>query len=194
VNYLLHLYLAGDSPQRQLGSMMGDFVKGPVPSTYPIGIQAGLKLHRRVDTLAQVSPHCRNSRQRIDPCFGHVRGVMVDIFYDHFLSRDWQDYHTEPLETYAARFYRVLQEEKDWLPPALARIAPGMIERNWLVAYRQKAAVERALKHLAGRLSRPTPLGQGLAELYRHEAGLHEDFVGFMEEAIEKCSGLDDAG
>ena len=190
MKYLVHLYLAGDQPLRQLGSMMGDFVKGPVPSTYPAGIRLGLTLHRRIDSLSQISRNCRSSRRRIHPRFGHVRAIMVDIFYDHFLARDWHAYHAEPLEEYAARFYQVLQEQQRWLPPALASIAPRMIERNWLVAYRQKAAVERALKHLASRLSRPTLLGQGLGELELHEAGLREDFSRFMVEAAKKTTVL----
>lgn len=192
MNYLVHLYLAGDQPLRQLGSIMGDFVKGPIPSTYSAEIQVGLKLHRGIDALAQVSPSCRSSRQRIHPRFGHVRAIMVDIFYDHFLARNWRDYHAEPLEDYAARFYQVMQEQQHWLPPGLARIAPGMIERNWLIAYREKGAVDRALKHLASRLSRPTLLGQGLGELELHAAGFCKDFVQFMQEAEEKCSVLRD--
>ena len=58
-----------------------------------------------------------------------------------------------------------------------------MKQRNWLVAYREKASVERALLHLATRLSRPTPLGEGLDELYRHEATLKRDFHRFMQDA-----------
>lgn len=183
MNYLVHLYLSGNDPELQLGGMMGDFVKGSIPDTYPAKIRLGLKLHRRIDSLSQTSGHCRNSRLRLDPRYGHVRSIMVDIFYDHFLALDWATYHTEPLETFADGFYRTLGTYRKWLPDALARIVPRMTEHNWLVAYREKAVVERALRHLASRLSRPTPLGEGLDELYRHEITLQNDFKGFMEEA-----------
>lgn len=185
MNYLVHLYLVGNDQELQLGSMMGDFVKGVVPEQFPEKIRQGLQHHRKLDTFAHSSPHCRTSRQRLDGRFGHVRSVMVDIFYDHFLAIHWSDYHTLSLEDFAARFYQTLQTHAQWLPEELARIAPRMSDRNWLVAYRQKEVVERALQHLATRLSRPTPLGEGLAELECHEEGLYQDFAGFMEAAKE---------
>lgn len=190
MNYLVHLYLAGDDPGLQLGSMMGDFVKGPVPKDYPADIRLGLKLHRRIDSFAQISTPCRLSRRRLHDRYGHVRSVMVDIFYDHFLARNWTDYHPDSLEVFAANFYRILREGQEWLPQELARLAPRMTARNWLVAYREKPAVERALQNLASRLSRPTPLGEGLQELDRHEADLQQDFRQFMLEAEDFSNRL----
>ena len=183
MNYLVHLYLAGADSGLQLGSMMGDFVKGPIPVDYPDKIRIGLQLHRKIDSLAQTNIHCCTSRRRLHTRFGHVRSVMIDIFYDHFLASDWADYHADSLESFAADFYRTLDEHRRWLPEGLARTAPRMQQRNWLVAYREKASVERALLHLASRLSRPTPLGEGLEELYRHEASLKLDFHRFMQDA-----------
>jgi acyl carrier protein phosphodiesterase len=183
LNYLVHLYLAGEDPGQQVGGMMGDFVKGPIPEDYPDQIRLGLRLHRQVDSFAHTSDHCRRSRQRLHPRFGHVRSVMVDIFYDHFLAMNWPAFHADTLEEYAADVYLTLKAYGRWLPEGLARIVPRMIERNWLVAYREKPTVERALQHLASRLSRPTPLGEGLTELHLHEAALQKDFAGFMEEA-----------
>jgi len=192
VNYLVHLYLVGNDLELQLGSMMGDFVKGAIPEHFPDKIRQGLQHHRSLDTFAHSSAHCRTSRLRLDDRYGHVRSVMVDIFYDHFLAVHWSDYHSLSLEEFAARFYLSLQTHAQWLPEGLAQVAPRMRDRNWLVAYRQKAVVERALQHLSTRLSRPTPLGEGLVELDRHEEGLYQDFVGFMEEA--KGLGSPDIG
>ena len=183
MNYLVHLYLSGDDPELQLGGMLGDFVKGPIPDTYPAKIRHGLRLHRKIDTFAQANRYCRSSRLRLHPRYGHVRSIMVDIFYDHFLALDWAAFHSEPLETYADRFYRTLETYHKWLPDTLARIAPRMTTHNWLVAYREKSVVERALHHLASQLSRPTPLAEGLEELDRHEVALKTDFIGFMAEA-----------
>ncbi len=188
MNYLVHLYLVGNDPELQLGSMMGDFVKGSIPEHLPDNIRLGLRHHRQLDALANTSSHCRASRRRLDERFGHVRSVMVDIFYDHFLAVHWANYHSLSLEEFAARFYQTLQTHAQWLPDGLTLIAPRMQERNWLVAYRQKAVVERALQHLATRLSRPTPLGEGLAELEHNEADLFADFQGFMEEATDLLS------
>ncbi len=186
MNYLVHLYLAGEDPELQLGGLMGDFVKGPLPAgDYPEKITLGLQLHRRIDSFAQISSHTRQSRQRLDPQFGHGRGIIVDIFYDHFLAAHWSDYSTEPLESYADRVYRLLQEQHAQLPTGLQQVALRMIEHNWLVSYRQRHVVGRALERIAQRLSRPLPLADSVNDLAAHEALFLHDFRGFMTEAIE---------
>jgi acyl carrier protein phosphodiesterase len=192
VNYLVHLYLAGSDPELQLGGMMGDFVKGRLPDHYPEKIRLGLQLHRQIDTLSLNSPYCRSSRQRLHPRFRHVRGIMVDIFYDHFLAVHWSQYHQQTLEGYARDVYTLLEGRADILPPGLAEVAPRMIEHNWLVSYRKRDAVDLALKRIAQRLSRPTLLAEGIVELEEHEDALFGDFAGFMEEA-EKFVAIEDS-
>jgi acyl carrier protein phosphodiesterase len=187
MNYLVHLYLAGSDAELRLGGLMGDFVKGPLDQRYPPGIVAGLRLHRRIDALAAISPHCRASRQRLHPRFGHTRAVLVDIFYDHFLASHWHDYHPLPLAAYAAETYRLLAKHRDLLPAGLARIAPRMAAHDWLTSYRERESVTIALTRIAARLSRPTALGEGATELDRCGAELLADFRGFMVEAEGAC-------
>ena len=185
MNYLVHLYLAGPDPELQLGGLMGDFVKGPIPDRYPEKLARGLHLHRRIDSLAQNSPHTRQSRQRLRPKFGHGRGIIVDIFYDHFLASAWPDYSTVPLEDYAATVYRLLQDNHAQLPASLQCITPRMIEHNWLLSYQHREVVGRALQRIAQRLSRPLPLAEGVDDLAVHEKTLRQDFASFMTEATD---------
>ncbi len=183
MNYLVHLYLAGPDSELQLGGLMGDFVKGPIPGGFPAQLARGLHLHRRIDSLAQNSPHTRRSRQRLQPKLGHGRGIIVDIFYDHFLASSWPDYSPVPLADYAATVYRMLQDNHTRLPATLQRITPHMIEHNWLLSYQHREVVGRALQRIAQRLSRPLPLAEGIADLAAHEAPLRQDFADFMTEA-----------
>jgi acyl carrier protein phosphodiesterase len=183
LNYLVHLYVSGPDPELRLGGVMGDFVKGLLDDRYPPGIVAGLRLHRRIDSLAATSLHCRASRQRLHPRFGHTRAVLVDIFYDHFLAVHWDEFHPLPLADFAAGTYALLESNRHLLPDELARIVPRMISHDWLTSYRDRAAVNVALQRIATRLSRPTALGEGGAELERCGEELREDFRGFMGEA-----------
>lgn len=183
MNYLVHLFLSGPDPEIQLGGLMGDFVKGPIPPGYPPQVTLGLQLHRRIDSLAQNSAHTRQSRQRLDPKFGHGRGIIVDIFYDHFLAANWLNYSTSPLESYAEDTYNLLQTSHHQLPHGLQLVAPRMIEHNWLVSYQYREVVGKALHRIAQRLSRPLPLAEGVEDLVIHEVSLMQDFMAFMNEA-----------
>ncbi|MEJ2519485.1 MAG: ACP phosphodiesterase [Desulfuromonadales bacterium] len=183
MNYLVHLYLSGPDPEHQIGGLMGDFVKGPLADRYPVRIRQGLHLHRRIDSFAHDHPDTRSSRQRLPDRYGHGRGIIIDIFYDHFLASAWSAYSVEPLPVYAARIYQLLQTYHDQLPPALRVVAPRMIAHNWLVSYQHRQAVGRALQRLAQRLSRPLPLAEAVGDLARQEDDFLGDFHRFMASA-----------
>ena len=90
MNYLAHLYLAGESDDSRLGNILGDFVKGNAAGRYPPAILRGIMMHRKVDRFADHHPQSRSARQLISPARRRFAGVIVDICYDHFLSVHWK--------------------------------------------------------------------------------------------------------
>ncbi|MDO3376904.1 ACP phosphodiesterase [Geoalkalibacter halelectricus] len=183
MNYLVHLYLSDGSPGGLLGNLMGDFVKGSPDAGLAPDIRAGILQHRRIDAFAQTNPHFRRSKRRLDDRFGHCKGILVDVFYDHFLARTWRRHHPLSLEEFATQVYQLLQAHFAILPPGLQEVAPRMIEHNWLVSYRETATIERVLHRLAARLSRPTPLAEGFTELLTHYEDLGADCSAFLADA-----------
>ena len=97
MNYLAHLYLSGDDADIMFGNVIGDFVKGRIPDSYPPRIRDGIRLHRRIDVFAQHHTLFRRSIQRLAPHYGLYRGILVDLFYDHFLAVEWEQLAGEPL-------------------------------------------------------------------------------------------------
>lgn len=183
MNYLVHLYLAGDQPGHLLGALMGDFVKGPLPEYYQGSLREGLILHRKLDTYCIDQADCRRSRQRIDPAFGHLRAVMVDIFYDHLLARHWQRHHPLPLAKYAAHIYRLLEKNSERMPTSMRPVMERMIAMDWLSSYAELATVETVLQRISKRLSRPNRLGEGLPELTDNYLALASDCRNFLDAA-----------
>jgi acyl carrier protein phosphodiesterase len=183
LNYLVHLFLADDTPPSLLGNLMGDFVKGRLDDAFPAAVRHGIELHRRVDAFAHDNSLYRRSKNRLDDHYGYFRGVLIDIFYDHFLARSWHRYHPLPLEEFADRIYRLLEEHFEMLPPGLQQVAPRMIEYNWLVSYREVETIDRVLGRISARLRRANPIGQGIAELHRNYAGLETDCDLFLADA-----------
>lgn len=184
LNYLFHLYLSDHSPEGLLGSLMGDFVKGRLDDTYPADIRRGIELHRRIDSFAHGNATVRRSLQRLDPSYRHYRGILVDVFYDHFLARNWSSHADMPLAAFARQVYLALETHHQMLPPGLQRIAPRMIGHNWLESYRDIDTIDTVLGRLATRLSRPNPLASGTEELRRHYQALENDFTSFLPEAV----------
>ncbi|HEY6872477.1 MAG TPA: ACP phosphodiesterase [Geobacteraceae bacterium] len=188
MNFLAHLYLSGDVPELLVGNLMGDFVKGRLAGRFPPGIRAGLELHRGIDSFAHNNEIFMASKRRIDPSFRHYRGVLVDLFYDHFLALDWDDYRDEPLPHFLERAERILKEHREVLPERLLRILPALFG-DWLPSYRRIDGIGEVLGRMSGRIGRPNPLQEGVHELRRNYAALRGDFRRFLQEATAYAAG-----
>ena len=186
MNYLVHLFLSDDDSLCRLGNLMGDFVKGPLDQyDYPEKMMQGLRQHRAVDTLAQGHSAVRRSRERLDDCFGHTKGILIDIFYDHFLSRNWEEWGIGTLRDFAEAGYRLLHCHRRFLPQKFRPVARRMIRYDWLAAYREPETIRFVLERISGRLSRPNLLAQGHRELFRCGEGLEADCRDFLASALE---------
>ena len=111
MNFLAHIFLSGEEDdQLKLGNFMGDTVRGKQYLNYPERVQCGILLHRQIDTFTDSHPLFRESKRRLVPIYGHYAGVITDIFYDYFLTKHWEKFSSEDLDSYINRFYTLLQE------------------------------------------------------------------------------------
>lgn len=184
MNYLVHLYLSDPAPEVRLGNLLGDWVKGRLePQAWPAGVLLGLQQHRTVDRISQNSPAVRRSKARIDDRFGILKPVMVDIFYDHILAADWDDFYQQPLDKFTPGIYQLFHTYPHLLPDTFRPISERMATHDWLVSYRQKETVPLVLRKISERLKRANILGEGAGELFRDRDGFRDDFENFIQEA-----------
>ena len=164
-----------------LGSLYGDFVKGRLQGGLPRQIEAGIRLHRQIDAFTDSHPLVLQAKARFPAQRRRYAGILLDLFFDHCLAANWQDYSAEPLDHFTQRAYRALQNEPT-LPGKLAIIAPRMAAQDWLGSYREFAVLEQVLAGMSRRLSRPEGLAGGLLELEQLYVPLLEDFRSFYPE------------
>jgi acyl carrier protein phosphodiesterase len=167
-----------------VGSLMGDFVKGPLSGDHGIEITKALALHRRIDAYTDGHDVVRRSRHRISAPRRRFAGVLVDMFYDHFLARRWDEYNDAPLERFTARIYSALHEHHAMLPERLQEIAPRMAAADWLGSYRHIEAVGFALDRMGQRLKRGNALLHSSAELVIHYDAFDGDFRAFFPDVV----------
>ncbi len=179
MNILFHMVLSGADEQLMVGNFMGDFVKGPLTDVYAPRIRQGLALHRKIDSFAQRDPAFQASRLRLSPRFGLYRGVLVDLFYDHFLARGWSEWSQMPFEEYCAVSRVVVDNYLPIMPPDLQEFVP-IIFNELLPSYLSVAGIEAALRRMSRRVKRDNPLGEGASELTLHYGALLEDFRTFL--------------
>ncbi|MBD8573468.1 DUF479 domain-containing protein [Pseudomonas syringae] len=193
MNYLAHLHLGGQRPAQLLGSLYGDFVKGPLAGRFAPELEASIRLHRRIDAFTDQHPVVRHALQRFGPQHRRYAGIVLDVFFDHCLARDWPRHAAIPLPVFTDQVYRVLAAEPD-LPERLALIAPRMAAQDWLGSYRDYAVVEMALQGIARRLSRPAGLFEAMQQLPDLYEPLSADFETFypLLQAFAQAALADD--
>ena len=175
MNYLAHLHLGGQRPGQWLGSLYGDFVKGRLQGQYDPEIEAAIQLHRSIDVFTDRHPLVDTALSRFSLTRRRYAGIVLDVFFDHCLARDWTLYAERPLALFTSDVYRVLSTEPQ-LPERLARIAPYMVADDWLGSYREFEVLEQVLRGISRRLTRPEELAAAMQELRRLYEPLSEDF------------------
>lgn len=187
MNYLLHLLFSDTTPDCYAGNLMGDYVKGSLDGQnqrFSPGVVRGLKQHRRIDSYAQGNGIFKQSYRRLDSKYGLYRGIMVDLFYDHFAARNWSLFHPQALPDFAQTIYAILNTHPG-LVTDFATIVPRMQQHNWLVAYTRIQTIERALDFISQRAKARDPLHGAITQLERNYEVLEQDCLQFMEQTLE---------
>ena len=186
MNYLAHLYLARQSEQAMLGALFGDFVKAGISGQFDAPVETEILLHRRIDTYTDNHPVTQEARELFANGKRRYAGILLDVFYDHLLSKNWAAYSDVPLPQFIRRFYAVLDTHRDNLPGHLAVIAPRMIDQDWLGSYADFEGVEIAIKRISTRLSRNGHLlREGLEDLQVNYATLSSGFDDFFPQLMQ---------
>lgn len=184
MNFLAHIYLSGDDKELMIGNFIADFVKGRKKFDYPERIREGIELHRKIDEFTDHHPITLESRLLLRPKYGKYSGVITDLFYDHFLASNFNDYSTISLREYSLNTYRILNENKAILPEGVIYFLPFMIERNWLLNYATIEGIGRALSGLSKRVSFENKMGESVAELRQDYETFEDHFRRFFPELI----------
>ena len=98
MNHLAHFFLAPADDEARAGTLLGDFARGADLSGYAPRVELGIRLHRRIDSIVDASPQVAALRTLVEPPLRRYAGILLDVFFDHALIRNWQDLSDTPGE------------------------------------------------------------------------------------------------
>jgi acyl carrier protein phosphodiesterase len=184
VNWLAHVFLSEPSVDFQLGNLLADVVRGPRRDAMSADFVRGATCHKAIDAFTDAHPIVKRSRARIGSEHRRFSGVLVDVFYDYYLARNWQRYSTIALDAFTAAFYASAEPHLKELPPDARTMLERIIRYDLLASYAQVDGVERALRrissYLTSRWGREFTLDRGVRDLLAHEAEFAADFHEFF--------------
>ncbi len=184
MNFLAHLYLSGDSNELMIGNFMADFVKGKPSQLYPQPIIKGIELHRSIDTYTDSHSVVKESKKRLQPTYRKYAGVIVDIFYDHFLAARWQDFSPVSLTDFAGYTYQLMNNNLRILPVAMHMMLKYMQKEDWLVSYMQLEGVERALTGMSRRTTFQSNMEFAVQDLAKDYVLYEQEFLQYFPQLI----------
>ena len=184
MNFLAHIYLSGDDEGITIGNFIADGIKGKKYQEYPPKIKKGILLHRFIDSYTDSHPTVRKSTARLHQNYGHYSGVIVDILYDHFLAKNWNSYHIQPLDKYVENFYEMLHANFEVLPTRIKRMMPYMISDNWLLSYASIQGISTILTQMNHRTKNRSKMNFAVVELEEYYTEFEEEFTSFFSELI----------
>jgi acyl carrier protein phosphodiesterase len=189
MNYLAHLYLSATNKEIMLGNFIADRVKGNQYLNYPPEVQQGILLHRSIDSFTDEHRVSKLIKKELFPAHRHYSAVLVDMFYDHFLAKNWQQYSTKTLPEYANYCYEVLIDFKEYLPDSSLRYLTAMKQYRWLESYETIEGLENVLHLMSQRTKFPTQLDESvwiLKNQYAYFESLFFEFFPTIEDHVNQ--------
>jgi len=181
MNFLAHLYLSGNHEEIMVGNFIGDYVKGKEYLYYPEKIRKGIMLHRYIDSFTDNHPIAKSSRNHISEKYGKYSGIIIDIFYDYFLSSNWEEFSPEGLQSFIDYSFSTLKKHYYDYPQGIKNWFPNFIRNNWLLKYSSIEGIEEVLYRMSGRTSLPDHTAFAIHALRENEEMMRKEFLEFFE-------------
>jgi|TARA_B110000971_G_C19991276_1_gene492098 acyl carrier protein phosphodiesterase len=184
LNFLAHLYLSQNNTNILIGNFIADHIRGNKYESFSKEIKQGIFLHRAIDTFTDAHKIVRKSKRRLHARYRHYDGVIIDIFYDYFLAKNWASYSEIPLAVYTDAIYHLFDEIKLDLPLKSQQFIKYMIEYNILFNYQYKDGIEKVLNGMNNRTKGKSQMNLAIEDLKILEKEFEEDFTLFFKDLI----------
>jgi len=182
MNFLAHIYLSFGDDEITIGNFIADGIRGNKYKHLPDRVQKGILLHREIDTYTDSHPIAKTSSKRLHINYSHYSRVIVDIFYDHFLAKNWKQYSDIPLDIFVENFYDLLKDNITILPDGTKRMIPYMISDNWLLNYAKMDGISRVLSGMNRRTNNKSKMNYAIHDLEINYDAFELEFTTFFNE------------
>ena len=187
MNHLAHLFLSQSDPELMVGNFIADHVKGKKILSFTDKIQKGIRMHRAIDEFTDHHEIVRKSKERLYPTYHKYASVIVDMFYDHILARNWKKYSPIELKSFSNSTYKVLNAFCDSMPQTSQRFLFYMEKGDWLKNYSSYEGIGQALSGLSRRAKFDSKMELAVADLEKDIQDYEAEFEQFFPKLNEYC-------
>ena len=185
MNYLGHLYFSNNDSELMTANLFGDFVKGSDLSSYDSKTCEGILLHRKIDSYIDTSEVVRILMRKLYQSLPKVSSVAIDLFFDHLLAKNWNQFHPTPLNDFLNQYYKEIKLSEQLYTASFVKMMQKLIEHNWISYYPTLYGLDKSCQGVSNRISFPNELKNGKFVFVEYEDEITETFYEFMKQANE---------
>jgi len=185
MNHLAHLFLSQRDPNLMVGNFIADHIKANKIEPYSEEIRNGIMMHRAIDHFTDSHPLVKQSKARLFPKYSHYASVLVDMFYDHILARNWATYSPISLESFSKSAYHILKSKTAEMPDRSVMILDYMSRQNWLTNYGNIEGMSTALTGISKRAKFNSKMEEAAIDLERDFKLYEAEFTPFFKALFE---------
>jgi acyl carrier protein phosphodiesterase len=184
MNYLAHAFLSNNNEDLLIGNFIADHLRGNNFSGYPPAIVEGIYLHRKIDAFTDAHTEFKKSKRIFYNGFEKYSGILVDIYFDHLLAKNFSRYSDVSLKLFSEKVYKIYTSYEQLLPKTSSGFLEYVIKNNIYHAYSGIDGIERVLFHLSHRIKHQVQLDQSVSLFKEHEKELQANFDVFFKDAV----------
>ncbi len=182
MNFLAHFHLAWPDPGLVVGGLEGEYYKGPMRGDLPGSIESGVQLHRAIDAYTDAHPVIAQLRKGFPQRLRRFAGILIDLSFDHFLSKHWSRFSELPLERFNQQIYSTLSENSMHLSDDSRRMLDRLLQHDILGLYVDWDTVAASAERIGQRFRRENPFLDVGRELASERERLERAFLLFYPE------------
>lgn len=146
------------------GNFTGDYYKGLVDRIeLPEALKEGIRLHRIIDKVSDRKENYLN--ELLVDQFGIFKGIVSDMFIDHFLSKNFNNLFNKDIELIEKKILNAIEENRNIFSKDFDRMFKWLNDRNVMSNYKDIDFLERAFEGLARNIRKGEILNLATTEL-----------------------------
>ncbi|MBX3164721.1 MAG: DUF479 domain-containing protein [Bacteroidetes bacterium] len=188
MNYLAHAFLSNNNKGLLVGNFIADHIRGNNFENFSPEIIEGIRLHRKIDAFTDTHPEFKNAKRIFYKDFEKYSGVLIDIYFDHLLAKNFEQHSKVVLPDFSQQVYSVYKENETILPVGSSRFLGYVLKNNIYTAYADVNGIEKVLFHLSHRINHNVRLDFSVETFEEHETQLQAAFDNFFADIRKELS------
>ena len=165
---LISLEIDGNTNKKTLyTNFTGDYYKGIIDRIdLPKALKEGITLHRTIDKISDRKENSLN--KLLTDKFGIFKGIVSDMFIDHFLSKNFSQLFNKDIEIIEKSILDEVEKNRNIFPKDFDGIFKWLNDRNVMSNYKDIDFLERAFQGLARNIRKGEILNLAATELKKN--------------------------